>query len=80
MLRRPRRMQHAHTASTQRVRQFQDSRQRDWLVFERQKNELDRPVRILVFESDSAFRVVRNFPTNWHELEPEALEYLSWRA
>ena len=80
MLRRPPRMQHMPTMSAGQVRQFQDSRQRDWRVFERRKNELDREVTILIFESESSFRVVRDFPANWYELEPEALEYLSWRA
>ena len=63
------------------VRDFRDSEHRQWRVFERQKEGPgDRPVTVLVFASADAFRIVRTYPPDWHELEPEALEYLSWRV
>ena len=33
----------------------------------------------LVFESDGAFRRVRQYPRNWHELSDDQLYDLSWQ-
>ena len=81
MLRRCCGMQHMAAIPSEQARHFQDSQHRDWRVFERRKQEPGgKSVKILVFESESSFRVVRTYPANWRELEPEALEYLSWRV
>jgi hypothetical protein len=32
----------------------------------------------LIFESDTLFRRVRNFPRNWRELEADTLLAVSW--
>lgn len=34
--------------------------------------------RSLIFVSDSGFRRVRAYPSDWRELEPDALWELSW--
>ena len=74
-------MQHMTPQPSDHIRQFQDSQCREWRVFERKKPVVgDRPVKILVFESESSFRVVRTFPDEWYQLDPEDLEDLSRRV
>lgn len=59
------------------VHRFRDSQQREWRVFEHLRQELGRPVTVLVFDSGMQFRCVRTYPTDWYNLQPDALELLS---
>ncbi len=60
---------------------FKDSRGQIWRVSERERFTRDQgSVRMLIFESDTAMRCVRVYPDDWRRMEPEALEYLSWRT
>ena len=45
-----------------------------WHAYERRR--VDR--QVLVFESASAIRLVRDYPDNWYTLPVRALEALSW--
>lgn len=50
-----------------------------WLVYELPPLPLDRRSSpSLVFESDAAIRLVRNYPTDWRTLSDVALYQLSW--
>lgn len=50
-----------------------------WLVFELLPSPFDRRHSAsLIFESDSAIRRVRNYPSHWRNLNDEALFALSW--
>ena len=71
-----------HGASTSPdVVTFTDSHGRIWRVSERERLSYDRrSIRMLIFESDMAIRCVRTYPDDWRRLEPEALEYLSWKT
>jgi hypothetical protein len=73
-------MQHNPVGGPAEARRFRDSQNREWRVYERQRDSLGGPVMILVFDSDAALRCVRRYPGNWRELLPEALERLSWTA
>ena len=46
-----------------------------WRAYERRRPG-QRPA--LVFESNHAIRLVRDYPPNWHTLPRAALEALSW--
>ena len=48
-----------------------------WRVFE--ASDLQRGSRSLIFTSDDGFRRVRDYPTDWAELDAVALWELSWR-
>jgi hypothetical protein len=51
-----------------------------WIVGERPARAMDiKRTPHLVFESDDCIRRVRNFPTNWRELDTTQLYELSWR-
>lgn len=51
----------------------------EWLVYERAWGEYDRrSATKLVFESEGAVRVVRNFPAEWYALTDDELVALSW--
>lgn len=68
------------TAKTSAALEFRDSRGFRWRIYERQKGEPFRgAATVLVFESDTTVRIVRNYPANWRDLGPQALEDLSWR-
>ena len=61
--------------------QFQDSKGQVWRVSERERLRYDRrTVKMLVFESSTAIRCVREYPEDWRDLASEALEYLSWKV
>lgn len=50
-----------------------------WLVYELRASPLDRrQTASLVFESDTAIRRVRNYPSTWRELSDDELVALSW--
>lgn len=67
--------------SSDGVIRFTDSKGRKWNVSERERLGFDhRSFRMLVFESHTAVRCVREYPDDWRRLEAEALEYLSWRT
>ena len=59
------------------VQRFRDSHHREWRVFERLRHALGGSETVLVFDCGVQFRCVRTYPTNWHELPPDALERLS---
>ncbi len=50
---------------------------RVWLVYELGATEYDHRGPALIFESDTAVRRVRNFPSSWRELSDEELETVS---
>lgn len=50
-----------------------------WIVYELPASPFDRRQAVsLVFESESAIRRVRNFPSEWRALGDTALFALSW--
>jgi hypothetical protein len=68
-------------AQLARARQFDDSQGCPWLVYERNRDVLDREsMRVLVFESAGVVRCVRAYPGNWLELSAGELERLSWET
>ena len=48
------------------------------IVFEWHREFDQRSTPTLVFESDSAVRIVRDYPANWRELSDDALYALLW--
>ena len=60
--------------STNEKHRFSDETGREWTVFE---GGIDRQ-RWLFFESDEAFRRIRQYPANWRELSALELLSLSW--
>lgn len=58
-------------------RQYVDREGRVWRVVER---EVAVPGRSLFFESDSGWRKVRRYPSDWRALTPEELDRLSRRV
>ena len=73
-------MHHETASASAQTLEFRDSRGFRWRVYERQKGEPFRGrVTVLVFESDTAVRIVRDYPANWRDFAPAGLEDLSWR-
>jgi hypothetical protein len=62
------------------AREFIDSRQVRWCVYESPRPCADGTTRpgSLIFESDGVIRRVRDFPVDWRTLTDAELEALSW--
>lgn len=68
------RMEQETVHSDEAHRQYIDNEGRVWRVIER---EVAVPGRSLFFESDSGWRKVRRYPSDWRELSPDELDKLS---
>jgi hypothetical protein len=58
-------------------RDFSDSGGTVWRVYEQPPLGQQR-MSSLIFESSTALRRVKNYPSDWRSLSAEALESLSW--
>ncbi|MDB4908843.1 MAG: hypothetical protein JWO05_3627 [Gemmatimonadetes bacterium] len=58
-------------------REFVDSDHRHWRVFEMEYPYDRRRGRVLVFDCAEVVRRVRDYPSNWRELDDTALEELA---
>lgn len=64
-----------------RSRSFVDADDGHWTVFEQAFAEYDRRSGMsLIFSSDAAVRRVRDYPTDWYDLDDAQLAALSWMA
>ncbi len=61
--------------------EFSDGNGERWRVTERDCRQVPgaRGVRCLIFQSDSTFRRVWNYPADWRVLGAAALMEVSWR-
>ena len=67
----------ASMAAREGGRDFSDASGTVWRVYERPAIGQHQTTS-LIFESTTALRRVKSYPSNWRSLSPDALERLSW--